>query len=107
MSRGLASLMTTNHLSDQQRAALPAPVVDSYRGQGWGLGLQVVIDPALHEQYVGYASRGSFGFSGALGTWWQADPVEQMIQIFMYQLLSPDDAVRQLFQNRGYEAIDE
>ncbi|MDZ7884195.1 MAG: serine hydrolase domain-containing protein [Mycobacterium sp.] len=107
LSRRLASLMTTNHLSDQQRAALPAPVVDSYRGQGWGLGLQVVIDPALHEQYVGYASRGSFGFSGALGTWWRADPVEQMIQIFMYQLLSPDDAVRQLFQNRGYKAIDE
>ncbi|MDF2822618.1 MAG: beta-lactamase [Mycobacterium sp.] len=107
LSRRLASLMTTNHLSDQQRAAVPPPVRDIYRGQGWGLGLQVVIDPALQEQYVGYASRGSFGFSGALGTWWQADPVEQMIQIFMYQLLTSDAHVRRLFQNGGYDAITE
>lgn len=107
LSRRLASLMVTNYLSDRQRATVPAPVLDSYRGQGWGLGLQVVIDPALQEQYVGYASRGSFGFSGALGTWWQADPQEKMIQIFMYQLLSPNDRSRQRFQNLGYEAIEE
>ncbi len=28
-----------------------------------------------------------------------------MIQIFVHQLMSPDDGVRGLFQNRGYESI--
>lgn len=106
LSRRLASLMVNNYLTDDQRASVPPPVLNSYKGQGWGFGLQVVIDPAVQEQFVGYSSKGTFGFSGALGTWWTADPSEQMIQIFMQQMLSPTDLGRRQLQNGCYDAIE-
>jgi len=34
---------------------------------------------------MGAASDGSFGWPGAFGTWWQADPVTDMILIYLVQ----------------------
>jgi CubicO group peptidase (beta-lactamase class C family) len=107
LSHRTASLMRANFLTDQQRAAILPPVDSLFKGQGWGLGLAVVTDPGAYDETVGTGSRDTFGWPGALGTWWQADPVEDMIQIYMHQFLtySPMDLARQRFQNLTYEAI--
>jgi CubicO group peptidase (beta-lactamase class C family) len=56
----------------------------------------------------GFSSAGSFGWPGAYGTWWQADPKEDMIQIFMVQMSAgdPRSPVRR-FQAASYQAIDD
>jgi CubicO group peptidase (beta-lactamase class C family) len=109
LSRRTASLMTSNYLTAEQRAAIPAPVDGLFKGQGWGLGLAVVVDPPRQDELNGFGSLGTFGWPGALGTWWQADPKEDMIQIYMNQFLtfSPRDLPRFLFQNLGYQAIED
>jgi CubicO group peptidase (beta-lactamase class C family) len=109
LSHRLASLMVSNFLTDQQRAEIPPPVDSLFKGQGWGLGLSVVVDAGPYDETVGTGSRDTFGWPGAYGTWWQADPHEDMIQIYMHQFLtmSPFDVARQRFQNLGYEAIVE
>ena len=75
--------MSTNHLSDAQREhtfmGMPFWV-----GQGFGLGLSVITDPDKHA-WMGAGSAGSFGWPGAFGTWWQADPAENLIILYMVQ----------------------
>ena len=34
---------------------------------------------------MGAGSTGSFGWPGAFGTWWQGDPEEDMIMIYLIQ----------------------
>ena len=34
---------------------------------------------------MGAGSAGAFGWPGAFGTWWQADPAEDLIPIYMIQ----------------------
>ena len=57
-------------------------------GQGFGLGLSVVTDPAARA-WMGEGGKGAFGWPGAFGTWWQADPEKQMILIYMIQNSMP------------------
>ena len=59
-----------------------------WSGLGFGLGLSVVMDPVKHE-WMGAGSQGSFGWPGAFGTWWQADPRKNMILIFLIQNYTP------------------
>jgi CubicO group peptidase (beta-lactamase class C family) len=46
------------------------------------------MEPEKHE-WMGAGSKGSFGWPGAFGTWWQADPVKDMILIFLIQNYTP------------------
>jgi CubicO group peptidase (beta-lactamase class C family) len=79
--------MRTNRLTDAQREIdfLGMPF---WSGQGFGLGLSVIIDPE-QQSWMGAGSAGSFGWPGAFGTWWQADPVEDMIAIYLIQNSMP------------------
>jgi CubicO group peptidase (beta-lactamase class C family) len=52
-------------------------------GEGYGLGVRVVSDPAARNTLL---SRGSFGWAGAYNTYFFIDPVEQVIGIFMTQV---------------------
>jgi len=52
-------------------------------GEGWGLGVRVVTDPAARNTLL---SQGSFGWSGAYNTHFFIDPEEQVIAIFMTQV---------------------
>jgi CubicO group peptidase (beta-lactamase class C family) len=102
------ALMTANYLTPEQRL-VPFSGFGFWAGQGFGLGVSVVDDVARQERSpFGYASAGSFGWPGAYGTWWQADPKEDMIQIFMVQMSAadPHSPVR-TFQALGYAAIDD
>jgi CubicO group peptidase (beta-lactamase class C family) len=80
-------MMTRNHLTPAQREMtfLGMPF---WMGQGFGLGVSMIEDPEKHE-WMGAGSKGSFGWPGAFGTWWQADPAQQMVLIFLIQNYTP------------------
>lgn len=77
------AVMTANRLTEAQRQ-LPFIGMPFWFSQGFGLGVSMVMDPALH-QMMGAGSEGAFGWPGAFGTWWQADPAEDMILIYLIQ----------------------
>lgn len=80
-------LMRTNRLTEEQRA-IPFLGMPFWLGQGFGLGVSVVMDPAK-QAWMGAGSEGSFGWPGIFGTWWQGDPSEDMIMIYLIQNSSP------------------
>ena len=78
-----ATLMRTNRLTDAQRQ-IPFLGMDAWwKGQGFGLGVSVIMDPAQHMMGVGPA--GAFGWPGIYGTSWQADPSTDTILIYWVQ----------------------
>ncbi len=83
LKRETVELMRTNRLSDEQRQ-IPFMGIPFWLGQGFGLGLSVITDPEK-QAWMGAGSEGSFGWPGAFGTWWQADPVEDMVMIYLIQ----------------------
>jgi CubicO group peptidase (beta-lactamase class C family) len=81
-------LMTANRLTDVQRRHPFLEVPDFWAGQGFGLGVSMVLEPGAFV-CTSACSRGSFGWPGAYGTWWIADPQENMVLIYMIQDLFP------------------
>lgn len=82
--------MASNHLTAQQRTYpfIGRPI---WEGMGFGLGLGVVDIP--EKSLLGYGSRGAFGWPGAWGTWWQSDPANDLVMVYMIQHdmpLTPD-----------------
>ena len=77
------ALMAENRLSDEQRGhgfmGLPF-----WLSQGFGLGLSMILDAEKH-QWMGAGAEGAYGWPGAFGTWWQADPANEMILIYLIQ----------------------
>ncbi|MBA3811913.1 MAG: beta-lactamase family protein [Caulobacteraceae bacterium] len=95
------ALMRTNRLTDTQREVtfLGIPF---WLGQGFGLGVSMITDPEK-QAWMGAGSRGAFGWPGAFGTWWQADPEEDMIILYLIQNsvpLGPELAVGQRMEGR-------
>lgn len=76
-------LMTANRLTDEQRQ-VPFMGIPFWLGQGFGLGLSVVTDPEK-QAWMGAGSKGAFGWPGAFGTWWQADPAQDLVLIYLIQ----------------------
>ena len=77
------ALMLTDRLTPAQHqfSFLGLPY---WEGMGFGLGVSVILDSEKH-QVLGAGADGSFGWPGAFGTWWQADPENEMIMIYMVQ----------------------
>jgi CubicO group peptidase (beta-lactamase class C family) len=84
LSSEAVRLMRTNRLTDEQRRQpfLGAPY---WVGRGFGLGLSVVMDPVKSGPLFGPGGVGTFGWPGAYGTWWQADPTHDLILIYLVQ----------------------
>ena len=84
LSAEAVRLMRTNRLTDEQRRQpfLGAPY---WVGRGFGLGLSVVMDPVKSRPLFGPGGVGTFGWPGAYGTWWQADPTNDLILIYLVQ----------------------
>lgn len=76
-------LMRENRLTEEQRGhgfmGLPF-----WLSQGFGLGVSMILDAEKH-QWMGAGAAGAFGWPGAFGTWWQADPAHDMILIYLIQ----------------------
>lgn len=106
LSRKSIDLMRSNFLTAEQRR-IPAFGYPVWASQGFGLGLAIVDDPA-RQMRAGYRSRGSFSWPGALGTSWFADPVEDMIGLFMIQRRADEPfPMAQEFERLLYDAIDD
>lgn len=86
--------MRTDRLTEQQKQ-VPFLGMPYWIGRGFGLNLSMVNDPARSGPLVGPGGAGSFTWPGAYGTWWQADPENDLILIYLIQNapdLSPDAA---------------
>ncbi|HTJ64545.1 MAG TPA: serine hydrolase domain-containing protein [Alphaproteobacteria bacterium] len=108
LSHESLALMTANELPPDQRK-IPFAGFEFWAGQGFGLGVSVVDDAARQARSpFGYSSEGSFGWPGAFGTWWQVDPKEDMIQIFLIQQPAGDPRSPLLrFKEASYRAIND
>jgi len=80
LSRKTIDLMASNHLPEGvTRGAAGGGTAG---GEGYGLGVRVVIDPA---QAGNLTSAGVFGWSGAAGTHFFVDREEDLVGVFMIQ----------------------
>ena len=82
------SLMCTNRLTAEQRAIPFLGAIPMWAGMGFGLGVSVITDPDKLG-FLGMGGVGAFGWPGAFGTWWQADPLNDMIMIYLIQNSMP------------------
>jgi CubicO group peptidase (beta-lactamase class C family) len=73
-------------------------------GEGFGLGVRVVSDPAARNTWL---SQGSYGWSGAYNTHFFIDPKEKVIGIFMTQVtfLETRGQLRDDFENSVMQAV--
>lgn len=83
-----AAALRTNRLTPGQRK-LPSFGLPYWTGRGFGLGLSVVLDPN-EAALFGPGGAGTFGWPGAFGTWWHADPKADAILMFLPQWRMPD-----------------
>jgi CubicO group peptidase (beta-lactamase class C family) len=101
IGRKTLASMTSNHVP---QALFPLAIGPSPIGTGFGLGFRVT-------QNVGdvpyLSSVGEYGWAGAAQTHFLVDPQEELITLFMTQVL-PDAVVYPLrvrYQNLIYQAI--
>jgi CubicO group peptidase (beta-lactamase class C family) len=108
VSRKTLELMTLNHLpggNDLTACALGHFAETRYEGQGFGLGFSVVLDRARGATP---ASVGTYGWGGAASTIFWIDPAEELVVIFLTQLIpSRTFDFRGQLQAIVYGAIDE
>ena len=73
-------------------------------GEGYGLGVRVVSDPAARNTLV---SQGTFGWSGAYNTHFFIDPKEKIVAIFMTQVanLEARGEIRNDFETAVMQAV--
>jgi CubicO group peptidase (beta-lactamase class C family) len=84
VSATTVELMCTNRLTPAQRAIPFLGAIPMWDGMGFGLGVSV-IDAPEKLGFLGMGGVGSFGWPGAFGTWWQADPANDMVMIYLIQ----------------------
>lgn len=108
LSPRTVAFMTRNHLADNRTIAAMGDSLfteTQTRGSGFGLGFSVVLDPV---ESLSPASAGSYSWGGMASTWFWIDPAEELIGVFMTQLI-PSSAypLRQELQTLVYAAIEE
>lgn len=87
LSPRTVSYMATNHLpgnADLSEFGRPIFSETTQEGFGFGLGFAVLMDPARAKTA---GSLGDFGWGGAASTTFVVDPVEDMVSVFMTQLM--------------------
>jgi CubicO group peptidase (beta-lactamase class C family) len=78
------ALMTTNQLSPEQRASarlFGRPIFAA--GHGYGMGVAVVLEPDRADPVRCRGGVGTVGWPGAYGGFWQADPNDGSVLIFL------------------------
>lgn len=99
-------LMTRNHLTggDLSTMAVGAFSETAYDGVGFGLGFAMSLD----EVATGAMGRGDFYWGGAASTIFWVDPVEDLVVVFMTQLMpSATFNFRGQLKNIIYSAIED
>ncbi|HJO10645.1 MAG: serine hydrolase domain-containing protein [Gammaproteobacteria bacterium] len=90
-------LMASNHVGD-----LYGPDAGRANGLGFGLTVEVVLDPVLANTRRG---KGSFGWGGAFGTYFWVDPENDIVALLMIQTRAT--TLRSDFANAVGQAIVE
>jgi CubicO group peptidase (beta-lactamase class C family) len=78
------AMMTSNQLTPDQRAAarmFGQPLFAA--GHGYGMGVAVVLNPEKADPMRCRGGIGTIGWPGAYGGWWQADPNDRSVLIFL------------------------
>jgi CubicO group peptidase (beta-lactamase class C family) len=78
------AMMTSNHLTPDQRASarmFGSPLFAE--GHGYGMGVAVVMEPEKADPLRCRGGAGTIGWPGAYGGWWQADPNDGTVLIFL------------------------
>jgi CubicO group peptidase (beta-lactamase class C family) len=103
LSRPSVDLMTTDHLTPEQKA-VSEMVPGAWAARGWGFGVSVVTE---RDQI--WATPGRYGWDGGYGTSWASDPKEDLIAILMTQRLGFPlfSNVYLDFWTSTYQAIDD
>ena len=57
------------------------------RGEGFGLSVRVVSDAIVRNTPL---DNGSYGWSGAFGTYFWVDPKQKMVAIYLVQTSNPE-----------------
>lgn len=96
LSRKTVDLMDMNHL--------PEGVTRGNGGEGYGLGVRVVVDPARAGNLT---SKGTFGWSGAAGTHYFVDREEGLVAVYMIQKRGGNGGISMTdeFETLVYQAI--
>jgi CubicO group peptidase (beta-lactamase class C family) len=78
LSPSTVALMTSNHTGDMVNGQFGRPP----RGMGFGLSMQVVMDPVAADLRV---SEGAYGWAGGTGVSFWVEPAEQLVSIYFVQ----------------------
>jgi len=84
LRRETLALMTSNQLTADQRVAarmFGRPLFAE--GHGYGMGVAVVVEPEKADCMRCKGGIGTIGWPGAYGGWWQADPTDRSVLIFL------------------------
>jgi len=82
-------MMVSNQLTPHQRATARMLGQSLFAtGHGFGLGVAVVTDPDKADPLRCRGSVGTVGWPGAYGSWWQADPGDHSVLIFLAHSMS-------------------
>ncbi len=102
------ALMTTNRLTEAQRVAAKILGMATFdAGHGFGLGLAVVTDPARAGPLRGKGGLGTVNWPGAYGGWWQADPTDGSVMVYLVQNMVEPAQLAKGFGLDGYAALIE
>jgi CubicO group peptidase (beta-lactamase class C family) len=104
LSRPSIELMTTNHLTLEQRA-ISGMVPGQFEAHGFGFGVSVTT-----QRNEIWDNVGTYGWDGGLGTGWRVDPREEMFTILLTQRSWTSPVPPQLFHDfwtSAYQAIDD
>jgi CubicO group peptidase (beta-lactamase class C family) len=82
------TLMCTNRLTPGQRTIPLLGAIPMWDGMGFGLGVSIIDHPEKLG-FLGMGAKGAFGWPGAFGTWWQADPANDLIMLYLIQNSTP------------------
>ena len=100
------AMMTSNQLTPGQRAAarmLGRPIFAA--GHGYGMGVAVVMDPQSADPLQCRGGVGTIGWPGAYGSWWQADPTDRSVLIFLSHTMGELHQMAQGIGLGAWEAI--
>jgi len=78
------ALMTSNQLTPGQRASARLFGRPPFAaGHGYGMGVAVVMEPEQADPLQGRGGAGTVSWPGAFGGWWQADPNDGSVLLFL------------------------
>jgi CubicO group peptidase (beta-lactamase class C family) len=77
------AMMMTDRLTSEQRAKARLLGMPVFAAHGFGLGVAVVLDPVNADPMRCRGAVGTVGWPGAYGGWWQADPAERSVMVFL------------------------